>query len=183
MTTYGTIPSSSLERINIEYLSRAKARIKSGLGTRRPWKQMFNLASINFPHSLSVAFSRIKTNVGYFRMNYVIIMLVILFLSLLFHPISLIVFVIMMAAWLFLYFLRDEPLIIFHRTIGDRAVLVVLFVVTIVLLLLTDVTWNIVSSVLIGLFVVVVHAALRNTDDLVDEDRVESGDYFVASSS
>ncbi|KAI3727313.1 hypothetical protein L1987_67126 [Smallanthus sonchifolius] len=179
MTTYGTIPSSSLGGTNVEYLSRAKARIKSGLGTRRPWKQMFNLGSVDFPHGVSDAFSRIRTNVGYFRMNYVIIMLFILFLSLLWSPISLIVFVVMMAAWLFLYFLRDEPLVIFNRTIGDRAVLLVLSVVTIVLLLLTGVTWNILSSILIGLVVVVVHAALMNTDDLsLDE---ETGDYFLSS--
>ncbi|KAL8230294.1 hypothetical protein R6Q57_000072 [Mikania cordata] len=181
MTTYGTIPTSSFGGTNVEYISRAKARIKSGLGTRRPWKQMFNLGSIDFPRGFSVAFSRIKTNVGYFLMNHVIIMLLILFFSLIWHPISLIVFMVMMAAWLFLYFLRDEPLVIFHRTIGDRAVLVVLFVVTIGLLLLTGVTWNILSSVLIGLVIVVVHAALRNTDDLaLDED---AGDYFASSSS
>ncbi|KAL8250089.1 hypothetical protein R6Q59_033782 [Mikania micrantha] len=181
MTTYGTIPTSSFGGTHVQYISRAKARIKSGLGTRRPWKQMFNLGSIDFPRPVSVAFSRIKTNVGYFLMNYVIIMLLILFFSLIWHPISLIVFVVMMAAWLFLYFLRDEPLEIFNRTIGDRAVLVVLFVVTIGLLLLTGVTWNILSSVLIGLVIVVVHAALRNTDDLaLDED---TGDYFASSSS
>lgn len=141
---------------------------------------MFSLASINLSHGVSDAISRIKTNVAYFRMNYVIIMLFILFLSLLWHPISLIVFVVMMAAWLFLYFLRDEPLVIFNRTIGDRAVAVGLFVVTIVLLLLTGATWNILSSVLIGVVVVVVHAALRNVDDLSSD--VEAGDYFASSS-
>ncbi|KAJ0755615.1 putative prenylated rab acceptor P [Helianthus annuus] len=183
MTTYGTIPTSPLEGTNLEYISRAKTRIQSELGTRRPWKQMFNLNSLNFPNGVGNAVKRITTNTGYFRMNYVIVSLIILFLSLLWHPISLIVFVVMMAAWLFLYFLRDEPLVIFHRTIGDRTVVVVLFVVTIVLLLLTSATWNIISSVLIGLVVVVVHAALRSTDDLFDDDRVETGGYFPSSSS
>ncbi|KAK9066186.1 hypothetical protein SSX86_013507 [Deinandra increscens subsp. villosa] len=179
MATYGTIPTSSLGGTNVEYFSREKARIRSGLGTRRSWKEMFNLGSIDFPHGVSDAFSRIRTNIGYFRMNYVIIMLVILLFSLLWHPISLIVFTVMMAAWLFLYFLRDEPLVIFHRTIGDRAVLLVLFAVTVVLLLLTGATWNILSSILIGLAVVVVHAALWNIDDLY---LIESGDYSASSS-
>ncbi|KAI3759750.1 hypothetical protein L6452_07786 [Arctium lappa] len=184
MTTYGTIPTSPLEGTNLKYLSTAKARIKSGLGTRRPWKEMFNLRWINFPHGVSDGFSRIGTNVGYFRMNYVIIMLLILFLSLLWHPVSLIVFVVMMAAWLFLYFLRDEPLMIFHRVIDDRVVLVVLFVVTIVLLLLTGATMNILSSILIELAVVVVHAALRRIDDLsFDEDLLDAGGYLASSSS
>lgn len=179
MTTYGTIPTSSTSGTkNLEYISRAKARIKAGLSTRRSWNEMFNFNSINLPHGLFNSFSRIKTNINYFRANYAIIMLLILFLSLLFHPISLIVFVVMMAAWLFLYFLRDEPLVIFHRMIGDRAVLIVLSIVTVVLLLLTGATMNIFSSVLIGFVVVVIHAAFRKTDDLLlDDDNVESGGY------
>ncbi|KAI3803374.1 hypothetical protein L1987_31525 [Smallanthus sonchifolius] len=184
MTTYGTIPTSSGGGTNLEYLSRAKERIKTGLGTRRPWKEMFNRTSINFPHGVSEAFPRVKTNIGYFRMNYAIIMLFILFLSLLWEPISLIVFVVLMAAWLFLYFLRDEPLMIFHRVIDDRVVLTVLSVVTFVSLLLTGATKNILVSVLVGLVVVVVHAVLRRTDDLcLDEDGVEAGGYLVASTS
>ncbi|KAL8189346.1 hypothetical protein R6Q57_028912 [Mikania cordata] len=184
MTMYGTIPTSSGGGTNLEFLSRAKERFKTGLGTRRPWKEMFNIGSINFPHGVPGAFPRIKTNINYFRMNYAIIMLSILFLSLLWRPISLIVFVVLMAAWLFLYFLRDEPVVIFHRVIDDRVVLAVLSVVTIVLLLLTGATKNILVSILVGLVIVVVHGVLRRTDDLfLDEDGVEAGGYLVASSS
>ncbi|XVE88737.1 hypothetical protein DITRI_Ditri19aG0092900 [Diplodiscus trichospermus] len=172
MTTYGTIPTSSSPgaSANLEYLSRAKERIKEGLGARRPWKFMFNIRSINFPGNVSEAISRVRTNVSYFRVNYAIIVLLILFLSLLWHPISLIVFVVMMAAWFFLYFLRDEPLVVFNRTIDDRVVLIVLGVLTIVFLLLTDATLNILVSLLIGVVVVLVHASLRRTDDLNDEE-------------
>ncbi|KAK8608363.1 hypothetical protein V6N13_023789 [Hibiscus sabdariffa] len=170
MTTYGTIPTSSLPKANIEYLSRAEDRIKEGLGARRPWKLMFSFHSINFPRTLSETVSRFKTNVCYFRMNYAIIVLIILFLSLLWHPISLIVLVIMMALWLFLYFLRDEPLVVFNRTIDDRVVLIVLGVSTFVFLLLTDATGNILVSVLIGAVIVLVHASLRKIDDLYDEE-------------
>lgn len=142
---------------------------------------MFNFRSVDLPHGVSDAFSRIKTNIGYFRMNYAILVLVILFLSLLWHPVSLIVFVVMMAAWLFLYFLRDEPLVIFHRTIDDGVVLVVLSVATILLLLLTGATMNIISSILVGLAVVVIHAVFRSTHDLSLDD--EAGGYLASSSS
>ncbi|KAI3716350.1 hypothetical protein L6452_23623 [Arctium lappa] len=184
MTTYGTIPTSSGGGSNLEYLTRAKERIKTGLGTRRPWKEVFNLRSINFPHGISEAYSRVKTNTGYFRMNYAILVLLILFLSLFWHPISLIVFVVLMAVWLFLYFLRDEPLVIFHRVIDDRVVLTVLSVLTLVLLLLTGATMNILISVLVGIVVVVIHAVFRKTDDLsLDEEGAEAGGYLVASPS
>ncbi|XP_039059858.1 PRA1 family protein F2-like [Hibiscus syriacus] len=172
MTTYGTIPTSSSPgpSANIEYLSRAKKRIKEGLGDRRPWKLMFNIRSFNFPVNLSDAISRVRSNVAYFRMNYAIIVLFVLFLSLLWQPISLIVFVAMMAAWLVLYFLLDEPLVIFRRTIDDRVVLIVLGVLTIVFLLLTDATPNILWSLLVGAVVVLVHASFRRSDDLYDEE-------------
>ncbi|OVA11361.1 Prenylated rab acceptor PRA1 [Macleaya cordata] len=170
--TYGTIPTSTTgASSNLEFISRAKDRLKSGLGTRRPWNQMIHLQSLGFPSGFGGAISRIKTNTAYFRMNYAIIVLLILFLSLLWHPISLIVFVILMAAWLFLYFLRDEPLVIFNRTINDRVVLIVLSAVTIVGLLLTGAPWNIVGAILVGVVVVLVHAVVRKTDDLfVDEE-------------
>uniref|UniRef100_A0A7N0UZ87 PRA1 family protein n=1 Tax=Kalanchoe fedtschenkoi TaxID=63787 RepID=A0A7N0UZ87_KALFE len=174
MTTYGTIPtSSSSATTDLEYISRAKERIRSGLGTRRPWKVLLNHRALRLPPNASDALSRIRTNLAYFRMNYAIIVLAILFLSLLWHPISLIVLVAMMALWLFLYFLRDEPLVVLRRTIDDGVVLVVLSVLTIVLLLLTKATWNIVGAVLIGAAIVLLHAALRKTDDLfLDEEEV-----------
>ncbi|XP_057968425.1 PRA1 family protein F2 [Malania oleifera] len=170
MTTYGTIPSAPPASSRIQFVSRAKERIKSDLATRRPWKEMVHLHALTLPASAGDAFRRIGTNVGYFRMNYAIIVLLILFLSLLWHPISLIVFVVMMAAWLFLYFLRDEPLVVLGRTIDDRLVLAVLSVLTLVFLFLTKATTNILVSLLIGAVIVLVHAVFRRTDDLCADE-------------
>ncbi|KAE8674142.1 PRA1 family protein F2 [Hibiscus syriacus] len=170
MTTYGTIPTSSTPLENLEYLSRAKDCIKEGLGARRPWKFMFNIHSINCPRSVSEAISRFRTNVAYFRMNYVMIVFIILLLGLLWHPTSLIILITMMALWLFLYFLRDKPLVVFNCTIGDSVLHVVLGVLTCVFLLLTDATGNILVSVFISVVVALVHASLRKIDDLYDEE-------------
>ncbi|KAJ4958320.1 hypothetical protein NE237_025431 [Protea cynaroides] len=175
MTTYGTISSGPSETSRVEFISRAKERIKEGLGTRRPWREMLLLYAISVPSDVSEAVARVRTNIAYFRMNYAIIVLLIIFLSLLWHPISLIVLVVMMIAWLFLYFLRDVPLVLVGRTINDRVVLIVLLVVTIVALLLTHATVNIIVSLLIGSAVVLVHAVFRKTDDLfLDEEAMGS---------
>ncbi|KAL2332292.1 hypothetical protein Fmac_019873 [Flemingia macrophylla] len=171
MTNYGTIPTTSGGATNLEFISRAKERIREGLGTRRPWKLMFNLRSFALPSGFSDAVSRLRTNVAFFQMNYAIVVLIVLFLSLLWHPVSLIVFVVLMAAWLFLYFLRDEPLMLFGRLISDRLVLILMAVLTVVLLLLTGATLNIVVALLVGVLLVVAHAALRTTSDLfLDEE-------------
>ncbi|CAL5199988.1 unnamed protein product [Lathyrus oleraceus] len=166
MTTYGTIPTSSSPPTNLEFITRAKERIKVGLGTRRPWKLMFNLRSFNLPSGFPDAVSRVKTNIGYFQMNYAIVILIVLFFSLIWHPISLIVFVALMAAWLFLYFLRDEPIVIFGRLVSDRVILVLMLILTVVLLLFTGAVLNILIAVLVGVVLVLLHAAFRNTHDL-----------------
>lgn len=75
-----------------------------------------------------------------------------------------------MAAWLFLYFLRDEPLVVFGRGIDDRIVLGVLTVLTVVFLLLTDVTVNIVVALAVAAVLIVIHAAVRSTEDLPVEE-------------
>ncbi|XP_071733500.1 PRA1 family protein F3-like [Rutidosis leptorrhynchoides] len=184
MSNYGTIPTSSdtASITKTEFLTRATHQIKANLSTTRPWKEMLNLHSLNLPRGFSDTISRTKTNLAYFRANYAIIVLGVLFLSLLWYPISLIVLFVLMAAWLYFYFLRDEPLVIFHYTINDRVILAVLAVVTIGLLLLTGATLNILVSVLIGVAVVLVHAILRKTDDLcLDEDGVEAGGYLPVS--
>ncbi|KAI4325338.1 hypothetical protein MLD38_030748 [Melastoma candidum] len=171
MTTYGAIPTSSSSMDSPGgFISRAKDRIKSNLAERRPWRQMLDYHALGVPSSFHEALSRLRTNLAYFRTNYAIVVLLILFLSLLWKPISLIVLVVMMAAWLFLYFLRDEPLAVFGRTIDDRLVLGVLSVLTLVFLFLTNATVNILVALLIGAVVVVLHGVFRRTEDLGDEE-------------
>lgn len=59
---------------------------------------------------------------------------------------------------------------IYGRTIDDRAVLIVLFVITLIFLFLTDATVNIMVGFLIGVFVVLVHSVVRRSDDVFVED-------------
>lgn len=173
-TTYGTIPTS--DRPNPDsysgtaFISRGKERAREAFDTRRPWKELFNIHAFNIPHGFSDAYHRVRTNLSYFSMNYVIIALVVIFLSLLWKPVSLIVFTVMMVAWLFLYFLRDDEIVIFGRLISDKLILTLLSIVTLVALLLTGATWNIVSSVSIAVVIVLIHAVFRKTEDLYLDD-------------
>ncbi|KHN40329.1 PRA1 family protein F2 [Glycine soja] len=172
MTTYGTISEEASSNSNSVFVSQAKERIEDGLGTTRPWSEMLQTCHLKLPSSFFGAIQRINTNAKHFRANYVIIILLVLFLSLLGHPISLIILVVMMIAWLYLYFLRDTPLVILRFEMDERLVVISLLLITIGLLVLTNVTYNVIVGMCVALVVVLVHAIMRETEDLftMDED-------------
>ncbi|WJX78971.1 hypothetical protein P8452_62141 [Trifolium repens] len=166
---YSSLPSHS-NSTTPNFISRATTTTKSISVTRRPWEEVFALYSFTRPYSLGEANLRVKRNLNHFRVNYIMIVLFILFLSLLWHPLSIIVFLIALIAWFFIYFFRDEPIVLFGRVIDDRVSAAVLAVVTVVALGFSGVWMNALVSVMIGVVVVVLHGAFRSTDDLyVDE--------------
>ncbi|XP_044466580.1 PRA1 family protein F2-like [Mangifera indica] len=182
---YDSLPSSSSPPSSSgAFLSRARDTTLSAYSTRRPWPQFFDLHSFSRPYSFGEATIRLKRNLSYFRINYAMVILVILFLSLLWHPVSMIIFLIVFVAWFFLYFFRNEPLVIFNRQVDDRVVLGVLSIVTILALVFTHVWLNVLVSLLIGSFLVCLHAALRGTEDLYyDEgDGAGNGMFSVVGS-
>ncbi|KAK9691753.1 hypothetical protein RND81_09G217200 [Saponaria officinalis] len=171
---YGTIPTSTpttaSPHSNAPFYTRAIAH-------RRSWREFLSPSSFSLPTSYATATARIRRNLNYFRFNYSLTTLLILFLSLLYHPISMIVFLSIFVLWIFLYFSRDTPIFVFNRSIDDRVVLVLLFVVTVVALVLTKVGVNVLIALSVALVVVGLHAAFRGVDDLflddVDDDDVD----------
>ncbi|XP_057491944.1 PRA1 family protein E [Actinidia eriantha] len=167
---YGTVPTTT------SFMSRAKAQTQTLIATRRPWRELFDLSAFSLPDSYADAMSRIRRNLNYFRPNYALVMLIIVFISLVYHPLSMIVFLIVFVAWFFLYFFRDDPIFVFSRRIDDRVVLVGLSLVTIIALVFTHVGLNVLVSLVIGVVVVGLHAAFRVTEDLfLNEQEVAEG--------
>ncbi|OMO96290.1 Prenylated rab acceptor PRA1 [Corchorus olitorius] len=164
-TTYGTITSTPTSTS-----SRAKH-------TRRPWAELFSISSFSLPISYADAKARIRVNCSYFCVNYVIIMLAIVFLTLLWHPFSMIVFLVTFIFWWFFYFFNDNPIVVFNKTVDDNVVLGVLSFATVILLVLTHVGVNVLVGLVIGVVVVGIHSALRGTEDLgfVGEEEEENG--------
>uniref|UniRef100_A0A5B7BDV8 PRA1 family protein n=1 Tax=Davidia involucrata TaxID=16924 RepID=A0A5B7BDV8_DAVIN len=175
---YPTVPPST----SVDFFSRTTQIRQSIAATQRPWREFLDISALSLPFPFTESTFRIKQNLIRFHVNYTIIVLLVLFLSLLYHPISMIVFLITFIGWLYLYIYSDEPLVIFNRTVDDRVVLVFLSVVTLVALILTRVWLNVVVSVVIGVGIVCLHAAIRATDDIDDQESPYGGLLSVVDS-
>ncbi|KAK8555997.1 hypothetical protein V6N13_070068 [Hibiscus sabdariffa] len=152
--------------------SSFKGTAQSLTAIRRPWRDFFDITAVDIPTSSSDATTRIAQNLTHFRLNYTIILLVILCFSLIYHPLALVTFFVILLAWFFLYLARDrdEPVVIFGFLIDDRLVLAALVGLTLAGLLLTGVWGNVLAAVAVGVGSVILHAVLRSTDDLVMDD-------------
>ncbi|KAK8334519.1 hypothetical protein V6Z12_A10G277100 [Gossypium hirsutum] len=114
------------------FLSRLTSSIRQGFSQRRPWYELIDRTAMARPDNLTDAYSRIRKNFSYFKVNYITLLALVLAFSLLSHPFSLLVLLGLLAAWLFLYLFRpsDQPLVIFGRTFSDRETLGILVVLT-----------------------------------------------------
>ncbi|XP_077233072.1 PRA1 family protein B4-like [Tasmannia lanceolata] len=168
-TTTTTLATPALQA----FASRLTETVRQGFAQRRPWSELLDRSAFTRPDSLSEAASRLRKNSSYFRVNYLSLIASVLALSLLTNPISLLVLLALLAAWLFLYLFRpsDSPLVLFGRTFSDRETLGVLIVSTIVVVFLTSVGSILVSALMIGLAVVAAHGAFRTPEDLFLDDQ------------
>lgn len=159
-------------------LSRVSESTQTAVGRQRSWSQLMDRNAFDKPASFADAVSRVLKNVRYFRMNYITAALVVIGLSLLSHPVSLAVLVLLVVAWVYLYFGRTEPLIIFNQTFSENQVLFALGIATIAGLFLTKAGSTFTTALIICVVAILLHASFRRPDDLFldeQENRVSSG--------
>ncbi|XP_014512852.1 PRA1 family protein D-like [Vigna radiata var. radiata] len=144
-----------------EMLANIKEASQTVISTRRPWRVFLDLFALTLPSSISEATTRLAHNVTYFLFNYALILLLIFLLTLFRHPLPLLIFLLLSAAWYFLYFSRDDlPL----------AILPLAFL-TVVALFVTAAWLNLLLALLSEAVVVFLHGVLRSTEDLVGDDQ------------
>lgn len=163
-------------------ISHISENVRNGLAQRRPWSELIDRTAFSKPESISDATLRIRKNYSYFRVNYLSLIAVVLGFSLLTNPLSLILLLALLAAWLFLYLFRpsDPPLVIFGRTFSERETLGMLIVSTVVVIFLTSVGSVLISALLIGLGIVCTHGAFRAPEDLFLDEQEPAATGFLS---
>ncbi|KFK31706.1 hypothetical protein AALP_AA6G148400 [Arabis alpina] len=147
-----------------------KETAQSIAGAARPWTEFLDLTAFSIPSSIADATTRITQNLTHFRINYSIILYFLLAISLITRPIAILAFIAVGLAWYFLYFAREESLVLFGFSVNDVVVTVFLAGLTIASLVSTGVWFRALTTVGFGVLFVVLHATVRGTDDLVTDD-------------
>ncbi|CAK9881053.1 unnamed protein product [Sphagnum jensenii] len=160
------------------FMSRGREAVRFALAQKRPWLEMVDRSSFAKPESLGDATTRIRKNMSHFRINYAIIIVDIVALSLVLHPVSLFMLGLVLAAWTYLYLVRTEPLVAFGRTFSEREILVIMGVLSIVVVLMTSVGYILMSALLVGFLITAAHGAFRVPDDLFLDDQEASGGFL-----
>ena len=83
---------------------------------RKPWSEFFDRNSVGWPSNLSDATGRIRRNLTYFKINYLVFMVLTTLVVMLMNPSSLFVLGGLGAAWSYVFVIRTTPI-----TYNDRA--------------------------------------------------------------
>ncbi|KAL0388488.1 UNVERIFIED_CONTAM: PRA1 family protein F1 [Sesamum radiatum] len=134
----------------------------------RPWPQFLDLSALSLPISLAESSYRLTQNFRFFFPNYVVLTLLVFLLTLLTRPLTLIFFLCIFAAWIYLV-LRDEPLTILDYDIDQKIIVGFLVVMTLVAILWTKVWSKLLVAFIVGAVIVLLHGVLRAPEDSVED--------------
>lgn len=165
-----SIPPSALYAVG----SRLREYTLSTLEQRKPWTELLDRTSFAKPGSLQEAAGRFRTNFNYFRINYLIVVGLCVAGSFLMHPSSLFVLAFLAGSWVYMFAIRQGPLVINGREFSDREKLVLMSVASLLLVFVFSSVGNLLlSTVTFAGALVAVHGATRVPDDLFLEDSGE----------
>ncbi|KAH9298718.1 hypothetical protein KI387_030400, partial [Taxus chinensis] len=148
------------------FLSKISEGAKNAMLYKRPWLELVDHKTFSKPESLAEAAARIRKNWSFFRINYMILLCAVMGCSLVSHPVSLLLLMVALGGWLFLYFFRSEPLVLYNRHFTDKEILWTLTFISIAVVFLTDVVSLMISATMVGLAIVCAHGAFRAPQDL-----------------
>ena len=107
-TSSSSLPSPYLKVRT--FLTRLLGYMRQALSNRWPWIELVDRTAFSSPESLTEATSWVHKNFSYFRVNYLTPLALVVVVSLLSHPFTLIILLSLLVAWLFLYSFRSFDL-------------------------------------------------------------------------
>jgi hypothetical protein len=161
------------------FFARVSDASRHLLSQRKPWLELVDRSSFARPDSISEATSRIRKNAAYFRVNYLIVLTVMVAFTLVSHPVSFFFLASLLGAWAYMYLIRSGPFAAFGRTFSERELFVLMSILSIVVIFLTNVGSVLISATVIGAVIIGVHAAFRVPDDLFLDDDGSSAGFFI----
>ncbi|GER25491.1 PRA1 (Prenylated rab acceptor) family protein [Striga asiatica] len=135
----------------------------------RPWPLFLNFSALSLPISFTESTYRISQNLRFFLPNYAALTILVFLLTLLTRPLSLLLFISIFAAWVYLIFWRDEQLTVFNYDVDQKIVVGFLAVMTAIGVFWTGVWLRLLSALVIGGLIVVVHGVLRAPEDSMED--------------
>lgn len=158
---------------------RLKEYSMSVVKQQKPWTEVVDRNALSKPANLTEALGRIKKNTAYFRVNYLLVVLTTCAVTFVMNPSSLLVLATLLAAWVYLLFVRTQPLVIGGRQLSEREkVLGMAAVSFITIFFLTSVGTVFFSSLSFSLAVILLHGAFREPDNLFIDDQESQQSIF-----
>lgn len=137
----------------------------------KPWSEVVDRNSFSKPANFAEAAGRLRKNAAYFKVNYLIVMLITLAVTFLLHPSSLIVLGLLTGGWIYVFLVRTQPLTIGGRTLSEREKLLGMSALSfITVFFLTSVGTVLFSALSVSFCVIALHGAMRVPDDLFLDD-------------
>ncbi|KAL6519956.1 hypothetical protein OROMI_032850 [Orobanche minor] len=131
----------------------------------RPWSLFLNLSAISLPIPFSESTHRLSQNLRFFLPNYAALTLLIFLLTLFTRPLSLILFLCIFSAWIYLIFWRDDQLTVFNYDVDQKVILGFLTVMTLACLFWTGVWFRLFLASMIGASIALLHGILMAQED------------------
>eukprot|EP00882_Tetradesmus_deserticola_P006155 GHRQ01006480.1.p1 GENE.GHRQ01006480.1~~GHRQ01006480.1.p1 ORF type:complete len:223 (+),score=95.46 GHRQ01006480.1:528-1196(+) len=151
--------------------SRLREYAASTFEQRKPWGEVLERTSFSKPSSLQEAAGRLRKNAGYFKINYLIIILLTVAVTLLTHPSSLVVLGSLAASWVYVFAIRQGPLVISGKELSEREKLLGMSGISfLVVFMLTSVANVLFSALTLSFAIIGLHGAMRTPDDLFLDD-------------
>lgn len=161
-------------------LGRLRENAANSFKEAKPWAEVFDRSNFGKFANAAEASGRLRKNLSYFRVNYMIATVATTSLVLFLNPWSLIVLAGLMLVWSYFYIIKSGPLVLGGRELSDREKFMGLSGISLItIFFLTNVGAVIFYALGLSFLLVAIHGVFYTPDDLfLDEPQANNGGFL-----